>query len=307
MGNGANTNLAANDDAFASQLQEVADLVTVALDQLIPPATGPEKELMRAMRYAALANGKRLRPFFLMESAALFGKSYEDSLQAACAVECIHTYSLIHDDLPCMDDDDFRRGQPTTHKRFGEATALLAGDALQALAYDILADASTHPDPMTRVKLIGALARASGVAGMVGGQQIDVRPYEKPNDVATIARMQRMKTGALISFCMESGAILGGANADQFAALSRFAHDIGLAFQITDDLLDAEGDPSKAGKAVGKDEAAGKTSFVTYFGVDNSKERVRLLATQAKDHLAIFGDRAKLLTLSVDYLLSRQH
>ena len=299
--------MAENDTSFMLKLQEAADLVTIRLDHIIPSATGAEKRLMRAMRYAALANGKRLRPFFLMETAAMFGVGYDASLYAACAVECIHTYSLIHDDLPCMDDDDLRRGQPTTHKRFGEATALLAGDALQALAFEILTHEQTHPDANIRIKLVEALAQDAGAMGMVGGQQIDVNPHKKLDDVETIARMQRMKTGALLDFCVRAGAILGNANIEENTMLARFAHDMGLAFQITDDLLDAEGKISQTGKAVGKDAKAGKVSFVTYYGVENARARVEVLAKQSKKHLGIFGARAAHLSAAVDYLLSRQH
>jgi len=290
-----------------TRLREVADKITVALDQLIPAATGPEADLMRAMRHAALANGKRMRPFYVLQTGAMFAASEKSLLRAAAALECVHTYSLVHDDLPCMDDDDFRRGQPTVHKAFDEATAVLAGDALLTLAFEILADRDTHDDAEIRTQLITALSRAAGAGGMVGGQMIDMLGADMPRDLNTITRMQRLKTGALISHAVEAGAILGGASDHQRHLLAGFAHDLGLAYQIADDLLDAEGDETLMGKSAGKDHSRGKANFVTLLGVDGARERVRLLAAQAKDHLALFHDRAQILRQSVDFVLGRQH
>ncbi len=294
-----------DDTTFETHLNVIADRISVALDQFIPPVGGPEANLIRAMRYAALGDGKRMRPFFVLEAGRLFKANEGSLLRAAAALECIHTYSLIHDDLPCMDDDDFRRGQPTVHKAFDEATAVLAGDALLTLAFEILGHADAAPDPETRLRLITRLAAASGAKGMVGGQMIDMLGTEYVQDLNTITRMQRMKTGALISYAVEAGAIVGGASAAQTQALAGFAQDLGLAYQIADDLLDATGNLETVGKATGKDEAAGKATFVTVLGVDGAQERVRLLAAQAKEHLAIFHNDAHILLQSVDFVLDR--
>jgi farnesyl diphosphate synthase len=235
----------------------------------------------------------------------MFGASEKSLLRTAAALECVHCYSLVHDDLPCMDDDDFRRGQPTVHKAFDEATAVLAGDALLTLAFKILASSETHDDPAVRVLLIERLADAAGARGMVGGQMIDMLEEASPRDLNTITRMQRLKTGALISYALEAGAIIGHAREAERNALAGFANDLGLAYQIADDILDAEGDESIVGKAVSKDKDAGKANFVTLLGVDGARQRVRLLAAQAKEHLAIFRDKAHILLHSVDYVLNR--
>ena len=232
---------------FDLRLKEVADKVTVALDQLIPPASGPEADLMRAMRHAALANGKRMRPFFLLEAGAMFDAPEKSLLRAAAALECVHCYSLVHDDLPCMDDDDFRRGQPTVHKAFDEATAVLAGDALLTLAFKILSSRETHPDAEVRARLIERLADSAGARGMVGGQMIDMLESESPRDLNTITRMQRLKTGALISYATEAAGIIGHAHEQERSALAGFSNDLGLAYQIADDLLDATGDEQAVG------------------------------------------------------------
>ena len=292
---------------FGHRLTEIADRVTVALDQLIPPAQGPEADLMRAMRHSALANGKRMRPFYVIETGAIFDAPEKSLLRTAAALECVHCYSLIHDDLPCMDDDDFRRGQPTVHKAFNEATAVLAGDALLTHAFKILANRETHQDAQVRLKLIERLADSSGALGMVGGQMIDMLEDESPRDLNTITRMQRLKTGALISYSVEAGAIIGGANDVEKHALHGFAHDLGLAYQISDDLLDATGNEADVGKPLRTDESAGKANFVTILGIEQAQERVRLLAAQAKEHLAIFRNRANILLQSVDFVLDRKH
>ena len=293
------------DRSFEAYLSEIADRVTVALDQFIPRPDGPEAKLIRAMRHAGLGDGKRMRPFFVLEAGRLFGANERYLLRAAAALECVHTYSLIHDDLPCMDDDDFRRGMPTVHKAFDEATAVLAGDALLTLAFEILANADSAPDAETCLRLISRLANAAGAKGMVGGQMIDMLGAEHVRDLNTITRMQRMKTGALISFAVEAGAIIGGARDAQKQALAGFAQDLGLAYQIADDLLDATGDLDTVGKATGKDEAAGKATFVTELGIEGAQQRVRLLAAQAKEHLAIFHNDAHILMQSVDFVLDR--
>jgi farnesyl diphosphate synthase len=296
------------DPNFEQRLSEVADRITVAIDQLIPPASGPEAQLLRAMRHGALGHGKRLRPFITIEVGRMFGAPEKSLLRAAAAVECVHAYSLIHDDLPCMDDDDFRRGQPTVHKMFGEATAVLAGDALQALAFEIMASPETHRDALMRCKLIERTAVAAGARGMVGGQMIDMKPVsgaEEPLQVLT--RMQRLKTGALISLAGEVGALLGGAQEQERQAIAGYTNDLGLAFQIVDDLLDVEGDPETLGKAVDKDQQAGKVNFVTLLGVEGAQGQVRFLAAQAKQHLASFGNRATSLLQTVDFVLNRRH
>jgi|TARA_X000000950_G_scaffold253225_1_gene316039 farnesyl diphosphate synthase len=292
---------------FETKLSEIADKVTVVLDRLIAPADGPEAQLMRAMRYASLATGKRLRPFYVLTFGSLFDAPEKSLMRTAAALECVHTYSLIHDDLPCMDDDDLRRGQPTVHKKFDEATAVLAGDALLTLAFEILASPETHPDAHVRCKLIEKLAKASGAQGMVGGQMIDMLSGDVRQDLNSITRMQRLKTGALISYAGEAACILGGASDAERHAIQGFTHDLGLAYQIADDLLDVEGDPEVVGKQTQKDEEAGKANFVSVLGVEDARQRVRFLATQSKEHLAMFRNRATLLLQSVDFVLERQN
>lgn len=288
------------------RLEETADRITVALDTLIPRVQGPEARLMSAMRYAALGGGKRLRPFLVLETGRLFGVDERCLLRVAAALECIHTYSLIHDDLPCMDDDDLRRGRPTVHIAYDEATAVLAGDALLTIAFEILADPQTHADPNIRIALVGRLAESSGARGMVGGQMMDMIAEELGDDIAAVTRMQRLKTGMLITYAVEVGALMGRASEEAKHALSAYAHDLGLAFQITDDILDAEGSTEEVGKAVGKDGERGKATFVSLLGLDGAKQRVILLADQARAHLSMFGARAYYLNEIIDTITRRR-
>lgn len=289
------------------RLKETAERVNIALDTLLPKAEGPEARLTSAIRYSALDGGKRLRPFFTLEAGGLFDADESALLRAAVAIECVHTYSLIHDDLPCMDDDDLRRGRPTLHREFDEVTALLAGDALLTFAFEILADPATHRDPQMRCLLVSGLAKAAGPLGMVAGQAADMAGAEIGSDLIAVTRMNRLKTGCLINFAVDAGATIGVASEAERTALSRYAHDVGLAFQMVDDLLDAEGVVRDTGKAVHKDRARGKVNFVTVMGVEATRERVGMLASQAKRHLNLFGPRASTLVEAVDFIVQRRY
>ncbi len=291
---------------FVTVLAEVARDVDAAMDRLLPGGPEPELKLFQAMRYAALSGGKRLRPFFVVASAQLFNVARSSALRAAAAVEFVHAYSLVHDDLPAMDDDDLRRGQPTVHRQFDEATAILVGDALQALAFEVLADPATHGDPAVRVELMRSLAAAAGAHGMVGGQMLDLMAADESYGIGQITRMQRLKTGEMIAFACTAGAILGKAAEPLRHALHAYAHDLGLAFQIADDLIDATGSAEEAGKAVGKDRGRGKATFVDILGVERAQAQAELLAQQAAKHLDLFAERADLLRQAARFVVDRR-
>ena len=274
---------------------------------LLAVPADPRSRLYEAMRYAAIGGGKRLRPLLVLAACGLFHVDRERALRAGLAVECIHVYSLIHDDLPSMDDDDLRRGKPTVHRAFGEATAILAGDSLHALAFEVLADEATHADPFVRAELIAELARASGPSGMAGGQMMDLAAEEMGLDLPAIARLQQLKTGALIGFCLEVGAIMGRVPLEARTSLRGYARDVGLAFQITDDILDVEGEEEKTGKRVGKDGAAGKQTFVSLLGVERARQQAAILVEQAVAHLQGFGSEADLLRSIARFAIERDH
>ncbi|MTI18379.1 polyprenyl synthetase family protein [Rhodobacteraceae bacterium RKSG542] len=257
------------------------------------------------MRYASLAGGKRLRPVLLVEVAGLFGRSDNGIYQAAAALECIHCYSLVHDDLPAMDDDELRRGRPTTHVAFDEATAILAGDALLTIAFDLITEDAVHEDAKVRLSLGRSLSRASGVGGMAGGQMLDLESEHRDRSEAEIRRLQAMKTGALIRYACQAGAILGDATEEEVARLTRFGEIVGLAFQLADDLLDLKGDAEVVGKATGKDAEAGKATLVSLLGEDATRNELEKLIAEAETLLAPFGERAAVLKQLADYIANR--
>jgi farnesyl diphosphate synthase len=292
--------------ALPDAMAETSRLIDQAIDDLLPKGDGPDGPLYRSMRYGCLGGGKRLRPLLVLQSAALFGVAESCAVRVGAAIEFIHCYSLIHDDLPAMDDSALRRGRPTVHKQFDEATAILAGDALLTLGFEVLADPATHEDPNIRCQLVAALAAAAGANGMCGGQMLDLLGEDVVLDAAGIARLQRLKTGELISFSCEAGAILGKASTQQRYALKAYAHDLGLAFQMADDILDATGSEDETGKSVGQDEAAGKSTFVSILGLDQAREQASMLARQAAEHLIIFEERAEILRELAQYVVERR-
>jgi farnesyl diphosphate synthase len=294
--------------ALASAMAAAAAEIDRALDALIPPPEGDEARLFEAMRYASMGGGKRLRGFLVLEGAAQFGVARDAALRVAAAIEMLHAYSLVHDDLPCMDDDDLRRGKPTVHRAFDEATAVLAGDALQTQAFLVLSEPDTHPDPAVRAELCRALARAAGARGMCGGQMLDMLAEEagRPLEEAEIGRLQLLKTGKLIEFSAEAGAILGKAPIQLRHALSAYGHDLGAAFQIADDVLDATASAEETGKRTGKDADAGKATLVGLLGLERARLQAERLAAQAQDHLDAFGEAAAHLRALADYTIARR-
>jgi farnesyl diphosphate synthase len=292
--------------SLSAALSRVAGEVQAALEDLLPAVTGAEGRLAEAMRYSTLGGGKRLRAFLVMESAALFSVDRRCAARVGAAIEMLHAYSLVHDDLPAMDDDDLRRGRPSCHRAFDEATAILAGDALQTRAFEILAEPDTHSNPDARCELVAALARAAGARGMVGGQMIDMLSEGQTLNAEQISRLQALKTGRLIRFSAEAGAILGRAGMAQRHLLAAYGRDLGAAFQIADDLLDAVGTTEETGKTAGKDAAAGKATLVAALGVERARAQAEALAVQASAQLESFGARADLLRALADYVVARR-
>jgi len=286
-------------------IAQISDDIDSQFDQILHIPDDPRARLYEAMRYSAIGGGKRLRPLLLTATAEIFNVDRDTALHAATAVEAIHVYSLIHDDLPCMDDDNLRRGKATTHLKFNEATAVLAGDALLALAFELLSDSTLYTDPFMRSELIAVLAKASGPNGMAGGQMMDLEAEKNSFDLSTVTRLQQLKTGALIDVSVEMGAILGHVPAEGRIHLRGFARNIGLAFQIADDIIDVEGDASMAGKVLQKDAIAGKETFVSLMGLDRAKEQAQHLVNQALEHLSSYGREADLLRSIAQYIVER--
>jgi farnesyl diphosphate synthase len=293
--------------ALGLALKRAAQAAEVALDELLPRPSGLHGRVQEAMRYAVFAGGKRLRPFLVLQSAGLFAVPQPLALRVAAAIEALHTYSLVHDDLPAMDDDDLRRGRPTAHRQFDEATAILAGDALLTLAFELLASPNTHPSAEVRSQLVARLALAAGSDGMIGGQMIDIEAPRRGLDAEQVMELQRKKTGALFEFSCVAGGLLGGANAAELAALEDYARAFGLAFQICDDLMDVLGSADEAGKAVGKDAAQGKATLVSLWGVERARAEADRLAERASRSLASHGEAARLLRILPFYLLDRRN
>lgn len=288
-------------------LAQIAADIDQEFDALLQLPGDARDRLYAAMRHAAIGGGKRLRPLLVSATAALFHVDRTVALRVGTAVEAIHVYSLVHDDLPCMDDDDMRRGKPTVHRAFDDATAVLAGDSLHALAFEILANPQTHADPFVRGELVSTLALASGPEGMAGGQMMDIEAENAAFDLQTVMRLQALKTGALIAASVEMGAILGHIPPEGRTHLRGYARDIGLAFQIADDIMDVEGNPELAGKALQKDAEAGKGTFVSLMGLDRAKQQAEMLVAQANEHLSIYGAEADLLRAIANYITERDH
>ena len=295
------------DDVLGVALARIQHEIDTEFDLLLRVPGDARAKLVKAMRYAAIGGGKRLRPLLLSATATLHGVGFDSAVRAGTAIEAVHVYSLIHDDLPCMDNDDLRHGKPTLHRHFDEATAVLAGDALHAFAFEVLSDPAIFGDPFTRAELVAALAGASGAGGMAGGQMMDIVAEGSDFDLQTITRLQQLKTGALLAAAVEMGAILAKVPAEGRTHLRGYARDIGLAFQIADDLIDHEGDAAAAGKAVGKDAVAGKQTFVSLLGPERAREQARMLVEQAVTQLGQHGDEAVLLRALARYIVERDH
>ena len=296
-------------DGTRLDLEAEADRVSAELDdffsRLLQPPEDSRERLYAAMRHAAVGGGKRLRPLLTIAAARLFGIEDEHALRVAAAIEAIHVYSLIHDDLPSMDDDDLRRGKPTVHKAFDEATAVLAGDSLHALAFEILAHEATHKDPLVRSELVLELSRASGPNGMAGGQMMDLLAEGEVLDLPAITRLQQLKTGALIEYAVEAPCIMVRLAREARTPYRGYARNVGLAFQITDDLIDHSGSEATAGKRTGKDAEAGKATFVSLSGPDRARQQARVLVEQAIDHLSDHGDEADMLRAIARFAIER--
>jgi len=298
-------------DRLSVMLDAEANRVSTEVDdffaRLLPPTDDSREQLYAAMRHAATGGGKRLRPLLTIAAAQMFPIAREQALRVGCAIEAIHVYSLIHDDLPCMDDADLRRGKPTLHKAFGEAVAVLAGDSLHALAFEILAHQATHDDPWVRSDLVLELARAAGPAGMAGGQMMDLVAEGQELDLPSITRLQQLKTGALIEYAVEAACIMVRLGHDARTPYRGYARNIGLAFQIADDLIDHSGDEATAGKRIGQDRQAGKATFVSLLGEERARQQAALLVDQAIEHLADHGEEADLLRAIARFAIERDH
>jgi farnesyl diphosphate synthase len=294
--------------SITGEMNAAATIVEKTLELILPaPEHQPYAQLLDAMRYSTFSGGKRLRPYLCLESAKLFGVDPSRARRVAAAIEMVHCYSLIHDDLPAMDNANLRRGKPTVHKQYDEATAILAGDALQAMAFEVLSDSKSHDDPFVRCELVSGLAKAAGASGMCGGQMFDMLANTNPNlDAPAITRLQRMKTGAMIAFACEAGAILGKASQQARTSLYAYANDMGLAYQITDDVLDVSGERTQTGKDVKQDNKHGKVTFVSIMGVDMARQQAQRLSEQAVSHLSDFGAAADGLRATALALLERK-
>lgn len=294
-------------EALLVSLKESAAVIEATIATLLPDIEGDEQILIDAMRYASLNGGKRFRGYLAMQVASIFQAVPRGALRVAASVEMLHAYSLVHDDLPAMDDDDLRRGQPSTHRKFDEAIAILAGDALQTKAFEILTHTETHTDPTIRIRLVAALAEASGAAGMVGGQVVDIKGEGRNLPLEQVRRLHAMKTGALIKYAAISGAILGEANAEEMALIEAYGRDLGTAFQIADDVLDSTATEEELGKTAGKDAASGKSTYVALLGIEGARAEALRLAQSATSSLSIFGERADALRALARYVVERRN